>query len=264
MLRKLISRLLRPSRARSGSANWRRLRLDPRATVYAVGDVHGCLTLLRDLEAAIMADARDRPGPKTIVMLGDYVDKGPESAQVLDHLCGRPPRGFQRLCLGGNHEMAMLDFLEGREPLAAWLGIGGLQALYSYGIDPNYLSTLHKSDAAMEKAVRKAIPEAHKRFLRELGLMAVSDEAVLVHAGLRPGVSLKKQSVEDCTTIRMERIADDPGRRRWLIHGHSPVEHPTLVGRRLNIDTGAVKTGLLTAVRLSGTKAKLIFARQLR
>lgn len=263
MFRTISSWLARPSRRPRGSAGWRRLRLDGRATVYAVGDVHGCLTLLRDLEAAIAADAHGRPGPKLIVMLGDTIDRGPESAQVLDHLCGRPPRGFRRVCLGGNHEAAMLDFIENRLPLGAWLAMGGMQTLYSYGIDPAYLATLHKTEAAIERAVRQAIPDAHKRFLRELGLMAASEHYVLVHAGLRPGVPLEKQSAEDCTTIRMERIADDPDRLRWLIHGHSPVEHPTLVGRRLNVDTGAFKTGLLTAVRLSGTRAKLIFARQL-
>src|SRR5687768_13411836 len=92
------------------------------ALLYAIGDVHGCLDALKAVEARIVADAAGIPGEKWIVMLGDYVDRGPHSAQVLDHLTARPPAGFSRICLRGNHEEAMLDALEDPRAIDIWLG----------------------------------------------------------------------------------------------------------------------------------------------
>ncbi|WP_157019511.1 metallophosphoesterase family protein [Mesorhizobium xinjiangense] len=253
-LRRLLGRGGRTARPRRP-----RLRLDTSSSaVYAVGDVHGCLDELLALERLIGTDAEQLPPcPRLIVMLGDYVDRGPASAQVLDHLTEPPPLGFERVCLAGNHDLMMLDFLEGRCELSAWLAMGGEATLASYGIDVSGLGRA-RFRRQVEDAVRQSIPAAHLAFLRGLPVLLESPKFLFVHAGIRPGLPLAGQSDNDLVTIRSAFFDHAALLERYVVHGHTPVARPTLEGRRLNLDTAAFSTGRLTCARLWNKKARFI------
>ncbi|MEO3998797.1 metallophosphoesterase family protein [Mesorhizobium sp. CAU 1732] len=228
--------------------------------VYAIGDVHGRLDLLRGLEEKIVADGASHAGAKLLIMLGDYVDRGPDSAGVISHLIKPPPAGFERICLAGNHDVAMLDYLEGRLPLEGWLGMGAAQTLYSYGIDPERLSVLYRKPAEIDAQVKADIPSAHADFLRSLPVMVQSRRCVFVHAGIRPGVALEAQTDDDLMNIRQGFLDAPEPFDRWIVHGHTRVKFPRAKGRRLGIDTGAFATGRLTALRVMGRRGHLIFS----
>jgi serine/threonine protein phosphatase 1 len=234
-----------------------RLRLDLQDTaVYAIGDVHGCLDQLLSLERMIARDAEELPVRKLIIMIGDYVDRGPASAQVLDHLTAPPPSGFERICLTGNHEMAMLDYLEGRIGLAAWLSMGAEQTLLSYGIDHERLRAVYRADRQIDALVREAIPAQHVAFLRSLPIMVETPGFLFVHAGIRPGVPLERQSDRDLVFIREDFFKAAHRLTRYVVHGHTPVAEARRDGMRVDIDTGAVFTGRLTALRLWQDKGR--------
>lgn len=236
-----------------------RLRLDMHDTaVYAVGDVHGCLDELLALERVIMRDAEGLPGRKLIVMLGDYVDRGPASAQVLDHLAAPPPPGFERICLSGNHEMVMLDYLEGRTGLAGWLAMGAEPTLLSYGIDHERLGAVYRSDRRIDDVVRAAIPAAHLAFLRSLPVMVETADFLFVHAGIRPGRPLERQADRDLVFIREDFYTAAHLLSRYVVHGHTPVRKAGREGMRVNLDTGAYFSGRLTALRLWRNKGRYL------
>ena len=226
--------------------------------VYAIGDVHGCLKELLELEATIVADSADIGARKLIVMLGDYVDRGAFSSQVLDHLIAAPPAGFERICLAGNHEMAMLDFLEGRIALQEWLGMGALPTLASYGMDYARLCEIYRSDGEVERMVRATIPAAHRDFLRSLPIMATLSRVIFVHAGIRPDLDIDKQADEDLVTIRSEFYDRARLLKHYVVHGHTPVARASRYGPRINIDTGAYSSGRLTALRIWGRTGRFI------
>ncbi len=238
-----------------------RLKIDMSGkVVYAIGDVHGCFSELKSLESIIQADSLAFNLPKLIIMLGDYVDRGPESAYVLDHLLRPPPIGFQRICLAGNHEVAMLLYLDGKLPREAWLASGGRETLFSYGLDADHLAKLYGSTEKADEYVRRVIPDDHVRFLRSLPIMVYSSRLAFVHAGIKPGVALEDQEENDLLFIRTEFFDNTDLLDRWIVHGHTPIRFPRAAGRRINIDTGAFRSGRLTAIRIAGDKGKLLFS----
>jgi serine/threonine protein phosphatase 1 len=226
--------------------------------VYAVGDVHGCLDELLELEAMIVADSADLPASKLIVMLGDYVDRGPSSAQVLDHLMASPPAGFERICLAGNHEIAMLDYLEERISRREWLRMGASPTLTSYGLDYERLKAIYKTDSDIDGMIRATIPASQRNFLRSLPLMATFARFVFVHAGIRPEREPDRQTDEDLVMIRADFYERAHLLRHYVVHGHTPVEQATRYGRRINIDTGAYFSGRLTALRIWRNRGRFI------
>ncbi|MEO5325126.1 metallophosphoesterase family protein [Mesorhizobium sp. CC13] len=228
--------------------------------VYAVGDVHGCYRELCSLEEKIVADAARLPGRKLIIMLGDYVDRGPDSAKVLDHLLAAPPDGFERICLVGNHETQTLDYLDGRMSLDAWLATGARSTLFSYDIDAEHLAEIYGNSTRLDGYIRANFPREHVEFIRSLPILAYSDRFVFVHAGIRPGVPLLEQEDTDLLYIRGDFFEASRRLDRWVIHGHTPVERPRLDGRRLDIDTAAFKTGRLTAVRVGAKSGRLLYS----
>ncbi|RWL47894.1 MAG: serine/threonine protein phosphatase [Mesorhizobium sp.] len=239
-----------------------RLVMDMRdMIVYAIGDVHGCHDELSALEQKIELDAQQFLGRKIIIMLGDYIDRGPHSRRVVDHLLAPPPRGFQRVCLVGNHEVALLLYLDGHLSRETWLGYGGRETLFSYGVDPDRLISLYGSSAEADARIREAIPDSHVDFLRTLPAMVCSDQFVFVHAGIRPGIALEAQDEGDLLNIREEFFEAAHQLDRWVVHGHTIVDVPTLDGRRLDIDTGAFQTGRLTALRIVGKYGRLLSSR---
>lgn len=248
-------------RTGQSASRQRRARLGLSSTemaIYVVGDVHGCLDQLLSLERKIQADAARIPGPKLIVMLGDYVDRGPASAQVLDHLTAEAPGGFDRICLAGNHEVMMLGYLEGKESRSHWLSLGADATFASYGIDHRRLRELYKDGDGIDDMIRDTIPPAHVAFLRSLPVLVSAPGFLFVHAGIRPGVELANQKDEDLVSIRSEFYTKAHLLDRLVVHGHTPVERPMLDGKRLNIDTGAYFSGRLTAVRFWQSKARIL------
>lgn len=236
-----------------------RLSLDiSHIAVYAIGDVHGCYDQLLALERIIVADASRLPDPKLIVMLGDYVDRGPAPAEVIEHLIGPPPDGFYRICLMGNHEMAMLDYLDGRLPLKDWLRLGAGATLFSYGIDVDQLRKTHRSAKKLDEAIRSSIPESHVDFLRSLPILIDSGVFLFAHAGIRPGIPPAEQTEEDLVFIREEFFNNAHLLDRWVIHGHTPIEIAGPAGRRINVDTGAFFSDRLSAVRLWNRKGRIL------
>lgn len=235
-----------------------RLKLAADTVVYAVGDVHGCLDELVALERAIVADAAGFSSRKLIVMLGDYIDRGPASSQVLDHLIAPPPAGFERICLAGNHELLMLDYLEERAALAKWIGLGGAATLLSYGIDHDRLQMIYRDQAAIDRMIRESIPLSHRGFLKQLPILVEIADFILVHAGIRPGIAIEKQSDADLVTIRSAFYDEAHLLDRYVVHGHTPVKEPARDGRRVNIDTGAYFSGRLTALRICNHKGRYL------
>lgn len=242
----------------------RRLSLsaDP-PLVYAIGDVHGCLDQLQRLEADLVADAADSKGPKLIVMLGDYVDRGPRSADVIAHLSGAPPEGFYRVCLSGNHEELMLDVLQGRIGLDEWLTFGGEATLRSYGLDVYHLR--HEIGFGTEQIMeefRRSVPKGHITFLQSLPAVLETPTYFFTHAGARPGVALDDQSEQDLMWIRSPFLDTDcPPFPRIIVHGHSQTLRPALLPHRIGIDTAAYMGGPLSAIGLTNGAQRIIAVR---
>lgn len=233
----------RPSQGRA------RIVVDQRpALLYAIGDIHGCLSELIALEQRIVADAGPSTGEKWIVTLGDYVDRGPASAQVIDHLMAPPPDGFRRICLVGNHEQMLLDFIAAPRRNAAWLDYGGRETAQSYGLSA---AVNGASLAVVARDLRGRLPPEHLDWLGQLPIALSVPGFTFVHAGIRPGVSFDQQSEEDLLWIR-EPFLDAPASPDGtiVVHGHTPVVEPDRTAARIGIDTGCFATGRLTALRL--------------
>ncbi len=223
------------------------------ARVYAIGDIHGRLDLLRKLEAQIAAHAAADPiSRKVLIYIGDYVDRGYESRAVLDHLLAPTLPGFERVTLKGNHEDFVLRFLAGDDMASMWLVNGGRETLMSYDVMmPPGVDREEQVEAARQQ-FGEVFPAAHKDFLEGLPLSHREGGYLFVHAGIRPGVSLETQDEADLLWIREAFLnnADDHG--AVVVHGHTPVAEPDIQPNRIGIDTGAFATGHLTCIVLEG------------
>jgi serine/threonine protein phosphatase 1 len=227
---------------------------------YAVGDVHGRLDLLKRMLERIEQDASSAGARNPlVVLLGDYVDRGPDSAGVIEFLRSQAPENFELRFLKGNHEAAMLAFLE--DPIAhrGWLAHGGLETMASYGVRP--LPPMMASDDVIGAAARRlrlALPGEHLDFLERLERYVVAGDYAFVHAGVDCGRPLDEQSDEELFWARKRFLAD---RRRFshvVVHGHTPVEAPYCDDRRICIDTGAYATGRLTAAKFDDERVSVM------
>jgi serine/threonine protein phosphatase 1 len=221
-------------------------------TTYAIGDIHGHLGLLMQAHDLI---ARDGGG--TIVHVGDLVDRGPDSRGVVEYLRAGIAAGQPWVVLKGNHDRMFARFLRdprevepGLRPEYGWLhpALGGAATLASYGVR-------HAGDrpvAPVHAEALAAVPDSHRAFVESLPAMHQTGDAVFVHAGIRPGVPLNRQTETDLVWIRgpflMETISHGP----LIVHGHTAIDAPTHYGNRLNIDSGAAYGGPLSAVVLEG------------
>lgn len=235
--------------AETSSAQAPRVRLEQAPElVYAIGDVHGCLDDLKRLEERIVADAMTTHGQKLIVMLGDYVDRGPKSAQTLDWLLRRPPTGFERVCLRGNHEMLFHDAIVRPDRCRDWLAWGGLETLASYGINPDDFA---RANGRMRgQMLQSVVPSEHRTFLDELPILLDMPGFLLVHAGIRPGIQIEDQADRDLMWIREPFLSEDHGLPKMVVHGHTPGAAPSVHPHRIGIDTLAYGGGVLTALRI--------------
>ena len=248
---------------------WRREKDEPQAParlpagqrLYAVGDIHGRLDLLRALLEKIAADAANAPEAlKRIIFIGDYVDRGMESRGVIDLLLQKPPDGFQpSVFLKGNHEDSMLKFLA--DPVAAqqWLSYGGLATLFSYGVpmQQDRKQTTERLTLAAE-ALRANLPKEHRQFLDALKMNETVGDYFFVHAGVRPGVPLDAQDDEDMMWIRDEFLGSTVNFGKVVVHGHTISEQPEVFSNRIGIDTGAFATGRLTCLVLEAERRRFL------
>jgi hypothetical protein len=231
--------------------------------IYAVGDVHGRADLLAPLIERIAEDARRSPPADgrrpMIVFLGDYVDRGRRSREVIDQILALRERPeFEVRALLGNHEEAMLAYLDGRSSGLSFGRYGGQATLASYGVDAPTEGAGKEEWEAARPAFRDAVPPSHVEFLRELELLITVGDCVFVHAGLRAGVPLERQSRRDMLYIREEFFRAPVDCGKFIIHGHTPGETVFGAPGRLCLDTGAYASGILTAARFDGTAPQLL------
>ena len=232
--------------------------------IYAIGDIHGRHDLLERLIVEIEADANDLPADTrvTIVFLGDYIDRGLQSRDVIELFLSDRLDKFETVFLMGNHEEALLKFLEDESFGSQWVRYGGGETLYSYGFQPpNTRGSLgsHEAMAAARaawttlwSAFRERLPQAHLDFYRSLKPYHSAGDYLFVHAGLRPDISISEQSTRDMLWIRDEFLDDTRQFSHLIVHGHTPAEDVFQDNRRIGLDTGAFLSGKLSAARFFG------------
>jgi serine/threonine protein phosphatase 1 len=225
---------------------------------YAVGDVHGRLDLLEELLAKIHAELQHRPARKTLlVFVGDLIDRGPSSAQVLERLRTYRREGIEPVFLLGNHEEVLLRILRGDSALITkWRWFGGSECLESYGVDPHQFTNI--SDEQALQLVGRAIPKEHIRFLESFVDSCRFGDYLFVHAGIRPGVPLEEQRQSDLRWIREPFLLDDSDHGFVVVHGHTISSEVEERPNRIGIDTGAYRSGVLTALAIEGANRWLI------
>ncbi len=229
--------------------------------VYAIGDVHGRLDLLENLLERIRSDAGQYPDDveRRLIFLGDYIDRGPASRGVVDRLLEDPLPGFATVRLMGNHEEALLLFLDELNDGRDWLTFGGLETLMSYGVPLRALPNTEAAAAVLRLALASAVPQAHVDFFRNGALHHSVGDYLFVHAGVRPGVALEKQSPGDLLWIRDDFLRSRaPLPHRVVVHGHTICDLPQDRGYRINIDTGAFVSGRLTCLVLRGSERRFL------
>lgn len=242
------------SKARPGS-------ISPGLAVYAVGDIHGRLDLLEDLLRRIQEDAGRNTGDteRMLIFLGDYIDRGPASRGVVDRLLEGPLDGFVTVRLMGNHEEALLSFLDSISDGLDWLTFGGLETLLSYGVPLRTLPNTGQQVIELRQALAEAVPKTHLDFFRRCIFRHSIGDYVFVHAGVRPGIALEKQTSSDLMWIRDDFLrvrVPLPG--RVVVHGHTIVDLPQDRTHRINLDTGAFVSGRLTCLALRGEERRFL------
>ncbi len=229
---------------------------------FAVGDIHGRADLLAAMLSLLeqrFTHEQRHGGPPIVVFLGDYVDRGRDSAGVLDLLLTGRPLGYERRYLKGNHEQSMLAFMD--DPMAnrAWLLQGGAETLISYGVTPPPAISGQEQDwRAVAQMLTARVPSAHMAFLHGLERYAELGGYAFVHAGVDPGRPLDQQSDDDLYWSRQSFIASKRQFSHRVVHGHTPVEQPYADARRVAVDTGAYATGVLTAARFEGAEVSFL------
>lgn len=213
--------------------------------IYAVGDIHGYLGKLRSAHALIAADRSAHGGAEApVIHVGDLVDRGPESRQVIDFLIEGIGSGEEWVVLKGNHDALFADFLSGGDGTSPRLrsgvtwqsqAMGGAATLASYGLKRKRL----EREANFLNRARSKVPAAHREFLSQLPLWYRAEGLIFVHAGIRPGFPLEAQDEDDLLWIRDDFLWHMGPHEALIVHGHTPVEEPTHYGNRINIDTGA-------------------------
>lgn len=258
----------RPDRPRRGSASNtpnaapkppRHAAVPAGTRVYAIGDIHGRADLLAGLMEKIEADAgKAQEEKKILVFLGDYVDRGFQSREVIEYLISADLSQFETYFLKGNHESAFEMFLSDPEFGPEWARFGGAETLMSYGIQPPRSKTQSDAWRTVCDELNQNLPVEHRKFLNSLGHYLRIGDYIFVHAGLRPGTPLEQQTERDMLWIRQEFLEDEEEFECVVVHGHTPISQPHLDRRRIGIDTGAYLTGKLTAACFTGTDVSFL------
>ena len=215
---------------------------------YAIGDIHGRLDLLDLLLKRIEEDIAARPRVRTfIIFLGDYIDRGPDSAGVIERLRTYKPPHATLIFLSGNHEEVLLKILAGERGIfSSWLKFGGAECAASYGMDVPALRRIDEPSAI--QLLQAKVPRAHRHFLENCADTFRFGDYLFVHAGIRPGVGIDEQDRSDLRWIRDPFLSDAKDHGFVVVHGHTIVEKVEERTNRIAIDTGAYHTGILTCL----------------
>lgn len=245
----MFSRKNKSQTAAKGKANKR---------AYAIGDIHGCLQETLDLLELIQADNAQRPAKETyLVFLGDLIDRGPDSRGVIELLIDFPYAFAKPLYVMGNHEEMMVRGLMGEpELLSGWLEHGGFTCAESYGVPRSHLQG---QDAdAMEHILRSAIPKRHAEFLKTFLESVQFGDFLFTHAGIRPGIPIEQQSGREMRWIRDPFLEYEGDLGVVVVHGHTVSDEVVMKPNRIGLDTGAYKTGRLTAICIEDDEVSFI------
>jgi serine/threonine protein phosphatase 1 len=254
----IFRRFLAPDRAPAASA-------PPETTLYVVGDIHGRCDLLYNLLRKIAFDATRQPSgqARELIFLGDYVDRGPDSRGVINLLQSTmAERAFWNVtALKGNHEAALLQFLDDPDFWPMWAEFGARETLTSYGVTPPDWQSGEEDWVRACRELNLAMPIDHRAFLEQLELTAERGDYLCVHAGVRPNVPLAHQVEQDLLWIRDDFLRSERRLEKVIVHGHTPSEEVYLGDHRIGLDTGAYATSVLTAIKLQGRQRTLIQVR---
>jgi serine/threonine protein phosphatase 1 len=228
--------------------------------LYAIGDVHGCDDLLAEAHRKAARDLAERPvGDHRNIHVGDYGDRGPETAAVIERLATLTIGDPRIVCLRGNHDDMLLGFLaEPDEMGATFIANGGEATLASYGVEVGLLAMFIGDHANLAERLAEAMPPHHLAFLQALQLTARFGNFFFCHAGIRPGIALDRQSPHDLVWIRDQFLLSEADHGVVVVHGHTPAAEPEVLPNRINVDTGAVFTGRLTCLVLEGTEYRFL------
>ena len=238
----------------SGPRGWR---------AYVIGDVHGRFDLLKNLLTQIEEDILREPSRKTLLaFVGDLIDRGPNSAQVVEYLRNYDSNvAVRKVFILGNHEEVFLRILGGDTSLISkWLEFGGFECLQSYGLDAGELGALPAEQVL--QTIRQAVPKAHVEFLGSFVDSCRFQDFLFVHAGIRPGIELDAQRQADMRWIREPFLSDKTNHGFVVVHGHTITTEVETRRNRIGIDTGAYRTGILTALGIEGPRTWVIDTRQ--
>lgn len=235
-------------------------RVPENCRVYAIGDIHGRVDLLQKIHDIILDDVVvvDSDIDLTVVYLGDYVDRGMHSREVIDLLIGEPLHGFKSVHLMGNHDKEMLDFLENLQLDASWLGLGGGATVYSYGVRVPRDVEVSKRFIHIRDELRRHMPDSHLRFLKGLKASFSVGDYFFTHAAIDPGRALDNQKTEDLVWGNEKFLGYGDVFEKMVVHGHTVVDKPVVYENRICVDTGAYLSNALTCLVLEDNTYRFI------
>ena len=207
--------------------------------IFAIGDIHGCLEKLEELMSKIVIDSQN----DTLVFIGDYIDRGKSSKEVVDYVINLKGKYKNVVCILGNHEQMFMQYLDGVDE-GLYLGNGGINTISSYEI--------FLSDEAEKR--KSKVPAEHREFFRSLLPYYETKDYIFVHAGIRHGLTLNQQTMDDLLWIRYEFIENENDFGKKVVFGHTPLTSPLIDKNKIGIDTGAVYGGKLTCLELPEIK----------
>lgn len=228
--------------------------------LYAIGDVHGRFDLLEEMHRQIEDDlARDCPPDWRLIHLGDYVDRGPQSREVIDLLARRTASDPRVLALLGNHDQGLLDYLHAPETEHLFARFGGETTARSYGVEADFLSP--ETRRQTRDALLAAMPNSHVDFLESRPRAIAFGDFFFCHAGIRPNVALDRQDPSDLIWIRRDFLDHVGLHPKVVVHGHTPASSVEIRPNRVNLDTGAYRTGILSALAIDGREKRILEVR---
>jgi len=225
--------------------------------IYAIGDVHGCLDLLQRIWRLIESDIAGSNLRIKVVLLGDYIDRGPDSRGVVDFLLSARLPNSEIIYLRGNHDQSLLDFIADPSYYRLWRAFGAAATLASYGVAPPHFDREADYARARTELLRKC-PSDHISFFEHLRPYYMIGDCLFVHAGIRPGIALRRQNHHDLLWIRDQFLNSEQMFDKLIIHGHSPSIRPVRRRNRIGLDTGAYATGCLTAGVFQGGECRFL------
>lgn len=228
--------------------------------IYAIGDTHGYLDLVINIHSQIRDDLAANPIEKyKIIFLGDYIDRGPDSKGCIDFLIKLMSGDPNVTCLKGNHEDKLIQFLNDPLKMArSFLTYGGVECALSYGVQSASLSAASTEMINFRDELSAAIPQNHIDFIDELLISQIEGDYMCVHAGLRPGTPIDQQIDNDLMTIRSEFIPHTGLYEKVIVHGHTPHYPIEIEPNRMNADTCAYETGVLTCIVLEDDRYRIL------